>query len=295
MKLSCLYIAEDGILYREKLLKFKHVIGITHRENQPIKTNRFNFCVNSSRVGNKEDFENGLTHYLDVHYFEAYRKNKHKWKKKTFSFESKQLSLVKLYERKLRKGLGNFLEKSPGPKRPKKLLVFVNPVGGKGTAKRKYDKHVAPIFECAGIETRVVMTTHQNHAREHLLDNDVAKEYCGVVAVGGKGTAKRKYDKHVAPIFECAGIETRVLMTTHQNHAREHLLDNDVAQEYCGVVGVGGEGMASEIVNGLLGRQKLDVGMETLKKGFSYEKVGVRVGVIPCGSTNALAYTLQGF
>ena len=240
MKLSCLYIAEDGILYREKLLKFKHVIGITHRENQPIKTNRFNFCVNSSRVGNKEDLENGLTHYLDVHYFEAYRKNKHKWKKKTFSFESKQLSLVKLYERKLRKGLGNFLEKSPGPKRPKKLLVFVNPVGGKGTAKRKYDKHVAQIFECAGIETRVLMTTHQNHAREHLLDNDVAKEYCGVV-------------------------------------------------------GVGGEGMASEIVNGLLGRQKLDVGMETLKKGFSYEKVGVRVGVIPCGSTNALAYTLQGF
>ena len=240
MKLSCMDVEENGILYREKpLLKFKHVIGITHRENEPVETNWFDLTgnANSSRFGN---FDDSVIHYLDVHYFKVDRKNRHKWKKKTLSFESKQLSLVQLYKRTLRKGLRDFLEKSFGPKRPKKLLVFVNPVGGKGTAKRKYDRRVAPIFECAGIKTHVVTTTHQNHAREHLLDNDVAT----------KG--------------------------------------------YCGVVGVGGEGMVSEIVNGLLGRQKLDVGMETLKKGFSYEKVGVRVGIIPCGSTNALAYTLQG-
>ena len=246
MKLSCLDIDENGVLYRDSLiLKFKYIIGITYRENVVIQSNRFNFCSNlnslstSNKVESREISDDALLlHYLDVHYFEADKKNKYKWRKKTLSFESKQLSLVMLYERDLRKSFEEYLS-ARSSERPKRLLVFINPVGGKGSAKRKYDKYVRPVFDCAGIEVHVVMTTHQNHAREHVQTEDVGSKYCGVV-------------------------------------------------------GVGGEGIISEIVNGLLGKQQLDVSKKELREGFDYEKFDVRIGVIPCGSTNALAYTLQG-
>lgn len=41
------------------------------------------------------------------------------------------------------------------PRRPKSLLVIINPASGKGTAEQVYKKHGAPIFELCGIKTDV--------------------------------------------------------------------------------------------------------------------------------------------
>ncbi len=41
-------------------------------------------------------------------------------------------------------------------KRPRRLLVFVNPYGGKGTAPKIYRERAAPVFEAAGIECNVI-------------------------------------------------------------------------------------------------------------------------------------------
>lgn len=40
--------------------------------------------------------------------------------------------------------------------RPKTLLVYINPYGGKRRAKCVYEHKVAPLFRCAGITTDVI-------------------------------------------------------------------------------------------------------------------------------------------
>lgn len=40
--------------------------------------------------------------------------------------------------------------------RPKSLLVYINPFGGKRHGKRIYEQKVAPMFRLAGIATTVI-------------------------------------------------------------------------------------------------------------------------------------------
>lgn len=40
--------------------------------------------------------------------------------------------------------------------RPKSLLVFINPFGGKKRAKKVFDEKVAGIFDLAGITSHVI-------------------------------------------------------------------------------------------------------------------------------------------
>ncbi|VDN59982.1 unnamed protein product [Dracunculus medinensis] len=79
-------------------------------------------------------------------------------------------------------------------RRPKRLLVFVNPYGGKGKAKRIYSNYVCFFFvelilEMAGITCEVFLTQRANHAYDHLrqLDKSVWDNIDGVVSVGGDG------------------------------------------------------------------------------------------------------------
>ncbi|KAM9528753.1 ceramide kinase-like [Salvelinus alpinus] len=71
--------------------------------------------------------------------------------------------------------------------RPKHLLVYINPYGGKQQGKCIYEQKVAPLFACASISTDVIVTEHANHARDHLKTEAELKKYDGVVCVGGDG------------------------------------------------------------------------------------------------------------
>lgn len=71
-------------------------------------------------------------------------------------------------------------------KRPKSLLVFVNPYGGKHRAIDIHKQIVSPIFSKSGVKQDVVITKYQNHAKDYLQTVDLT-QYDGVVAVGGDG------------------------------------------------------------------------------------------------------------
>lgn len=43
-----------------------------------------------------------------------------------------------------------------GPLRPHRLLVFINPFGGKRKGRKIYHSVVAPLFELAGISSHVI-------------------------------------------------------------------------------------------------------------------------------------------
>lgn len=51
----------------------------------------------------------------------------------------------------------------PSGSRPKRLLVYINPYGGKRKAKRIYELKVAPLFARAGIRTHVIGSFCPNH------------------------------------------------------------------------------------------------------------------------------------
>ncbi|CAG0915838.1 unnamed protein product [Notodromas monacha] len=110
---------------------------------------------------------------------------------------------------------------------------------------------------------------------------------------GGHGNAEKIYSKKVAPILRLAGIKADVTVTTKKDHAYEYLSTAENTLEYDSVVGVGGDGLLSEIVNGLWTRVANE---DQLRLGYEPEKCPfpVVLGVIPGGSTNTLDYSLNG-
>ncbi|XP_058025566.1 ceramide kinase-like isoform X3 [Ahaetulla prasina] len=74
-----------------------------------------------------------------------------------------------------------------GVTRPKSLLVFINPAGGRKQAMEIYQSQVAPLFALAGIHAQVVETCRANEARDYILQQDLCG-FDGLVSVGGDGT-----------------------------------------------------------------------------------------------------------
>ncbi|XP_052700408.1 ceramide kinase-like isoform X1 [Crassostrea angulata] len=71
-------------------------------------------------------------------------------------------------------------------KRPKRLLVLINPRSGSRKAEKIYAKRVLPVFELCEIQTNVIVTHRANEVKDLLMNIDL-EEFDGVVAVGGDG------------------------------------------------------------------------------------------------------------
>lgn len=111
---------------------------------------------------------------------------------------------------------------------------------------------------------------------------------------GGTKKAKTLYYKKVAPVFLICGIRCTVVVTTFSGHSKEYLLEKDCSG-YDGVVCVGGDGMANEVINGVVLRAQKEAGLPTSDdQGVSYVQATLPVGVIPAGSTDALVCSTTG-
>lgn len=72
--------------------------------------------------------------------------------------------------------------------RPQRLLIFVNPFGGKGRAFSLYKKIVRPLLDLAQVQVKLVVTKYANHARDTIEDQEFELEcFDGIVCVGGDG------------------------------------------------------------------------------------------------------------
>ncbi|CAG5117023.1 unnamed protein product [Candidula unifasciata] len=160
------------------------------------------------------------------------RISKHRWRHKSCQFVCHDYGTCQIWVDKI-----NELLKNPEWRRPKRLLVFINPFGGKKRAVKIFQDKVQPLFEMAGIYSEVIVTKRQYHARDVIYEYD---------------------------------LET---------------VD--------GLVSVGGDGTFSEVMNGLLDRTNSDAGIE---QSFRHKpkSPSLRIGIIPAGSTDAVAYTLVG-
>ncbi|KAJ8302899.1 hypothetical protein KUTeg_019295 [Tegillarca granosa] len=75
-------------------------------------------------------------------------------------------------------------------KRPKKLLVFINPVSGSHTAVRMYEEEVSPLFKLARINTTVIVSAREKHIEEAMTEYDY-KAFDGIVVCGGDGSVNQ--------------------------------------------------------------------------------------------------------
>ncbi|XP_027007256.2 ceramide kinase isoform X1 [Tachysurus fulvidraco] len=111
---------------------------------------------------------------------------------------------------------------------------------------------------------------------------------------GGKHQGKRIYEQKVAPIFSRASISTDVIVTEWANHARDHLKTEAELKKYDGVVCVGGDGMFSEIIHGLISRTQCDSGVDQNLSDETLVPCSLRIGIIPAGSTDCICYATVG-
>lgn len=58
--------------------------------------------------------------------------------------------------------------------RPRKILLFVNPFGGKKKGLKIWEKDVQPLMTIAGIDTKILVTERVGHARDILLSVDLS-------------------------------------------------------------------------------------------------------------------------
>ena len=75
------------------------------------------------------------------------------------------------------------------PQRPQKLLIVVNPVGGKKQAVPTIKNKVAPLKECCNVEMEVMYTQYAGHARDVIAkaESSTISGWDGIVVVGGDG------------------------------------------------------------------------------------------------------------
>lgn len=170
-------------------------------------------------------------HAFTVFYVE--RTRQHCWRCSNVTFQCSEHSLCLLWIQTIKDQLALLTN------RPKSLLVYINPYGGKQRGKQIYDHKVAPIFSRASISTDVIVTEHANHARDHLKAEADLKKYDGVVCVGG-------------------------------------------------------DGMFSEIMHGLVSRTQRDASVDENSTEETLIPCGLRIGIIPAGSTDCICYTTVG-
>nr|XP_040030636.1 ceramide kinase [Gasterosteus aculeatus aculeatus]XP_040030637.1 ceramide kinase [Gasterosteus aculeatus aculeatus] len=110
----------------------------------------------------------------------------------------------------------------------------------------------------------------------------------------GKQRGKRIYERKVAPLFSRACISADVIVTERVNHARDHLNTEANLDKYDGIVCVGGDGMFSEILHGLVTRIQTDNGVDQNQQDVKLLPCGLRIGIIPAGSTDCICFATVG-
>ncbi|XP_010872794.1 sphingosine kinase 1 [Esox lucius] len=98
----------------------------------------------------------------------------------------------------------------------------------------------------------------------------------------GRGQALRYFYGHIEPMLTEALVPYTLVITEHQNHARDLVRETDLSQ-WDALVILSGDGLLFEVVNGLLEREDWEEAIQT------------PLGILPGGSGNALAASVHHY
>lgn len=109
----------------------------------------------------------------------------------------------------------------------------------------------------------------------------------------GKNNANEMYNEEVLPLFEKSNIKVKTIVTEHENHAQDYLKDN-CFDEYDGIICVGGDGFFSQISSSILLKTIEKFHLNINDENIELIRPSIRVGIIPCGSTDSLVFSTTG-
>lgn len=211
--------------------------------------------MKQSKSKNKNDIPKSFIIYF------ARRKTKHVgkniWRQRSVTFSNDESRIICLWVNVI-----NDILKQQN--RPKKILLFVNPFGGKKKAMAIFEKYGKPLFELGNIDINVIVSQRQNQIHDFILSQSL-NGYDGIVCVGGDGTFSevingliQKTMKDQGKMFFKFFIMQLDNRTVHVCIFSKHILEIDIeAPEYI-------------------------------------PKPKIPIGVIPGGSTDTVAYCLHG-
>uniref|UniRef100_A0A3Q2QU54 sphingosine kinase n=1 Tax=Fundulus heteroclitus TaxID=8078 RepID=A0A3Q2QU54_FUNHE len=98
----------------------------------------------------------------------------------------------------------------------------------------------------------------------------------------GRGQALQLFTGHIQAMLTEADVPYTLVITEHQNHARELVRNADLSQ-WDALVIMSGDGLLFEVINGLMEREDWQQAIKT------------PLGILPGGSGNALAASLHHY
>uniref|UniRef100_A0A667WSN3 sphingosine kinase n=1 Tax=Myripristis murdjan TaxID=586833 RepID=A0A667WSN3_9TELE len=98
----------------------------------------------------------------------------------------------------------------------------------------------------------------------------------------GRGQALQLFTGHVQGMLTEAAVPYTLVITEHQNHARELVRKADLSQ-WDALVIMSGDGLLFEVINGLMEREDWEEAIQT------------PLGILPGGSGNALAASIHNY
>ncbi|SPP83637.1 ceramide kinase [Drosophila guanche] len=125
--------------------------------------------------------------YLTINYALRLTKSQtdcNRWELRRLTFFNADPYIVRQWDQELQ---ARVHQSSPTRMRVRRLLVFINPYGGRKAGSQTYERHVRPIFQLAGIDATCITTQRANQVRDILLSHDLSC-YDAVCCVGGDGT-----------------------------------------------------------------------------------------------------------
>ncbi|XP_034116468.2 LOW QUALITY PROTEIN: ceramide kinase [Drosophila albomicans] len=125
--------------------------------------------------------------FLTINYAERLSKSKvdcNRWQLRRITFYNADAYIVRQWELQL---LARLASSPAGGQRVRRLLVFINPYGGRKAGSQTYERYVRPLFQLAGIDATCITTQRANQIRDILLTHDLSC-YDAVCCVGGDGT-----------------------------------------------------------------------------------------------------------
>ncbi|EDX11707.1 ceramide kinase [Drosophila simulans] len=125
--------------------------------------------------------------YLTINYAMRLSKSQtdcNRWELRRLTFFNSDPYIVRQWDQELQIRLHS---SSPTRMRVRRLLVFINPYGGRKAGAQTYERHVRPIFQLAGVDATCITTQRANQVKDILLSHDLGV-YDAVCCVGGDGT-----------------------------------------------------------------------------------------------------------
>lgn len=212
--------SEDNIVYHSVLLQqgkhcegfltheqFQWDISFTHPTTRKQKTIHHTIDLKdvlnahyerSFRQKSSNEIELFPTQYFSVHYCRKAKSNKLKYHHVVF--QTVDCETCQCWVDNIKASLKKF-------SRPEKLLVFINPVGGKKEAEKIFHSKVAPLFSIAKINYDIIVTERMNHAKDYLQSEDISL-YDGVISVGGDGM----FSEVMNGVLSCSGDGTHQVL-----------------------------------------------------------------------------------